>query len=177
MPTLISHSITGWISLHTTSIAQIPLRTYQKTLRGHMTEKIQCSLYGEIMAVRCNSKTKHTSNIIELSYGYSENHDNAKCPSEQTLTLCCSADSCLHLLSCRQNPTTFEMDRQTALRNRRLCSVLNCFFFIIVWFTHNTPGSSGNRDTKPRHVPRRVSTFLCWITFTAEVTYCSAYLG
>jgi len=90
-----------------------------------MTEKIQCSLYGETMAVRCNSETKHTGNIIELSYGYSENRDNANCVSEQTLTPCCSAYSCLHLLSCRQNPITFETDGQTALRNRRLCSVFN----------------------------------------------------
>jgi len=76
-----------------------------------MTEKIQRSLYGETMAVRCNSKTKHTSNIIELSYGYSENRDNAKCANGQTLTLCCSMYSCLHLLSCRQSPITFEMHR------------------------------------------------------------------
>lgn len=130
MPILISHSITGWVSLRTTIAL---LRTYQKTLRDYMTEKIQCSLYGDTTAVRCNSKTKHTSYIIELSYGYSENRDNAKCVSEQILTLCCSTYSCLHLLSCRQSPITFEMDRQTALRNRRLCSVLNCFF-IIAWF-------------------------------------------
>jgi hypothetical protein len=63
------------------------------------------------MAVRYNSKTKHTSNIIELSNGYSENRDNAKCASEQILTLWCSMYSCLHLLSWRQSPITFETDR------------------------------------------------------------------
>jgi hypothetical protein len=76
-----------------------------------MTEKIQCSLYGETMVVRCNNKTKHASNIIELSCGYSQNRDKAKCANEQILTLCCSTYSCLHLLSCRQSPITFETDR------------------------------------------------------------------
>jgi hypothetical protein len=70
--------------------------------------EIQSSIYGETMAVRCNSKTKHTSNIIELSYGYSENRDNAKCASEKNIN---AVYRCLHLLSCRQSPIIFETDR------------------------------------------------------------------
>ena len=64
IPPLIRHSIAG---SHTTSVAQIPLRTLHKTLRGYMTEKIQCSLYGETMAVHCNSNVKCSvmlSNIL-----------------------------------------------------------------------------------------------------------------
>jgi len=142
-----------------------------------MTEKIQCSLYVDTIAVRCNSKTENTSNIIELSYGYSENRDNAKRAREQTLTLCCSTYSCLHLLSCRQSPVTFETDRQAALRNRRRCSVLNCFFFIVAWFTNNTPGNSGNGATKPRHVPHREHSNSAYIGKEGIKKQTNSFLG